>query len=979
MDPATWVAIGGIVVEVLKRPSQIIKRHVNYITNFKIYLEDFQNQLSLYEAKKQDIQGNVDEGHRNLQVPTNEVHEILNQCREFDRCYEKDLEYLSTVNVEMVKNCERHSIGKKALKLKEEIQKLVVQLNSLIVYTINLPPSTGIKMSTNYLDILDSVEKVRIQVMTAIKDPNKTVVGLYGMGGVGKTTLMEKINNDLLSNTSYGFTYVIMVTVSTTPNIRKLQDTIAERVGYKDLEKYFDINIKARKLKERLEKEKSILIILDDVWERLDLNEVGIPSDSGENNHCKIVLTARNKSACQQMNAKPIIKMGHLVDEEEAWKLFEEKSGAITTESMRKIAKDICKKCARLPLVISVVASTLKNEDKEFMWIDFLSKSGKSDPTTGLVDMENEVYIPLKRSYDHLFFKKSSYDHRDYNDLQLCFLFCSLFPEDHEIHLRELMYYGIGEGFVICDGGESSSLICTQALIHKLKSCGLLLEVERGEMFVKMHDVIRHMAIFIAKNDKKIDFYTNFEGLTMWPDRGDSETRKRISLMGNSIQHIVDHQKFDGKQIKSLLLNDNWRLETIADNFFVKMDDLLVLDMRGTNLKSLPSSIQNLTNLHVLMVSSINFSNYGCNYINIQHLFFMEHLSVLVLRHIGRILELTKEFGDLVHLKVLDFTNTAIDIIWPNVLSKLTKLEELLLRGSFNLWDGCNEDGKSFVSIFELDSLKRLYALEVDVANNLEILSKSAPDNFLQSFVDRDKKKHTFFNINFVFPSFNIFRKGSALSLKGKLQFPKWILLLMKETESLRMEECKSFQQQLMQNSENTEDYGVFKNLREVCISSCENCEDVVLLKSHALKSFVNLEDLDISRCKLKRVIEYDTPNSGDDIVILPKITRIELYGLDELENIFANTVTPTVMPNGSFHRLKTIVIRCCSKLKLIFPWNVAVCLVHLNFLEISSCSQLEVIVGKAESDYDQVLFPKLEIMILKVLPNLESLWKEQS
>lgn len=122
--------------------------------------------------------------------------------------------------------------------------------------------------------------------MDAIKDANKTVIGLYGMGGIGKTTLMEKINNDLRTNNSYGFTYVIMVTVSATPNITELQNKIAMRVGYNDLENESDINVRACKLNERLRKEKSTLIILDDVWKRLDLNKVGIPRNSDVNNCC---------------------------------------------------------------------------------------------------------------------------------------------------------------------------------------------------------------------------------------------------------------------------------------------------------------------------------------------------------------------------------------------------------------------------------------------------------------------------------------------------------------------------------------------------------------------------------------------------------------------------------------------------------------------------------------------------------------------
>lgn len=184
------------------------------------------------------------------------------------------------------------------------------------------------------------------------------------------------------------------------------------------------------------------------------------------------------------------------------------------------------------------------------------------------------------------------------------------------------------------------------------------------------------------------------------------------------------------------------------------MKDLLILDMRRTILKLLPSSIQNLTNLRILMVSyyedpfsiPLTVANYS---VNLQHLVYMKQLSILIL-HNCKISELSNEFGDLVHLRVLDFTNTAIEIIWPDVLSKLENLEQLLMLGSFNRWDGFNKDGKSFVSFFELDYLKCLYALEVDVAE-VKILSKNAPNNFLRSFADRDQRQYMFFKIKFVF------------------------------------------------------------------------------------------------------------------------------------------------------------------------------------------------------------------------------------
>ena len=54
-----------------------------------------------------------------------------------------------------------------------------------------------------------------------LKDPQVGIMGLYGMGGVGKTTLLKKINNDFLT-TSNDFDVVIWDVVSKPPNIEKI-------------------------------------------------------------------------------------------------------------------------------------------------------------------------------------------------------------------------------------------------------------------------------------------------------------------------------------------------------------------------------------------------------------------------------------------------------------------------------------------------------------------------------------------------------------------------------------------------------------------------------------------------------------------------------------------------------------------------------------------------------------------------------------
>lgn len=61
------------------------------------------------------------------------------------------------------------------------------------------------------------------------EDRNTRIIGVYGMGGVGKTALLQTINNSLKVRSS--FDPIIWVTVSKEYDILKLQDCIASRLN----------------------------------------------------------------------------------------------------------------------------------------------------------------------------------------------------------------------------------------------------------------------------------------------------------------------------------------------------------------------------------------------------------------------------------------------------------------------------------------------------------------------------------------------------------------------------------------------------------------------------------------------------------------------------------------------------------------------------------------------------------------------------
>ncbi|KAF3445362.1 hypothetical protein FNV43_RR10538 [Rhamnella rubrinervis] len=91
---------------------------------------------------------------------------------------------------------------------------------------------------------------------------------------------------------------------------------------------------------------------MDDIWDRLDLDAVGIPCGS-QHPGCSILLTSRNVEACSQRNFTI-----EVLSDGEAWNLFEDAAGiSINTRDLYPIAKQIAKECRGLPVAIVTVAS----------------------------------------------------------------------------------------------------------------------------------------------------------------------------------------------------------------------------------------------------------------------------------------------------------------------------------------------------------------------------------------------------------------------------------------------------------------------------------------------------------------------------------------------------------------------------------------------------------------------------------------------
>ncbi|XP_077242307.1 disease resistance protein At4g27190-like [Tasmannia lanceolata] len=540
-----------------------------------------------------------------------------------------------------------------------------------------------------------------------VMDDRIRKIGVYGMGGVGKTTLVSNLNNMMgTSSSAQPFGIVIWVTVSSVLNLQRIQSQIADRLKLKEMLEKENKERWAIILLEGLKKQRKFLLILDDVWEKIDLDKVGIPQ--GEDlKDCKIILTTRSLNVCNQMETDANIKVEAL-SKEAAWKLFSKHVGELhDIEEIQSLARDVAQECKGLPLAIKVVGSSMRGKKRVELWRDALKGLRRSAPS--IEHVEEEVFLPLKWSYDSLQGK----------NIQPCFLYCSLFPEDSSIEEDDLVQYWRAEGLIDESMNLEESLDNGVALIEKLKdSC--MLEPQNFERTVKMHDIFSDVALWIAcssKDGNKFFFQSN-KGLSKITEEGLDNSLKRVSLASGELREIPNYLA-RCSWLSTLFLQEN-PLKKIPKELFLGLKQLRVLDLSRTLINYLPKEVGELKNLRLLNLSwtlrlkSIeDGATSGLSSLEILDM----HGSGYEWKQIGEVEEGNATLDELVRLKCLYYLRIRINshAYLPLAVAWLKRLRRFVIRIG---------DCRSMSATYDL--ILGLNERVVEVGGDVEHLAKCA-------------------------------------------------------------------------------------------------------------------------------------------------------------------------------------------------------------------------------------------------------------
>ncbi|KAL3729535.1 hypothetical protein ACJRO7_026631 [Eucalyptus globulus] len=1062
------ISVASKVAEYLVAP---VGRQCGYVVFTDSYVRQLKDELEKLDNARQRVQHSVDDALNDMKLieadvqtwakdaetVSNEAHDVLeNDGRAKKTCFRGWLPNPKG----------RYCLGRDARKTAQAIQELIPQGKFKRVYyerarpalvggaaevnssacdggdTIQeliplgqfenpLPGLVGGAPDMNLLaggggdTITDSRASIFQDIMKALHDEKLKVVGVYGPGGVGKTTLLKKVEEKLRKE-GRPFQMIVKAEVLQTPDLNNIQGQIADALKL-DLKDKQSQQGRRDHLLQRLQQDPSekILIILDDLWDKLDLNAVGIPFGD-ESRGCKLLLTSRFSDVLQQkMLADQTFRLEGLNDGE-AFQLFEKTVGdKLKDEELRRIAPKIVKKLAGLPLLIISVASTLKYSHVS-AWNKALRKIDESD-----------IKTIVKLSYDHL----------NSEDAKSLFLLCGLIGGT--IRVETLFVLGMGLGlFEECNETMQDSRDELNIALDRLRSICLLQDGGDDKENVTIHDLYSEVVVSTPFRDRNSLMMNNNYGFWL---KEKLEKCWAICLADVGKDRLTELMKCQFPNLKILMLSQDWHWmrehqhdveECWRLQDFIYMKELRVLYLRSMHISSFSSSIGILGSLHSLYLDD-------CDVEDVKILGKLKALQILSFAK-SAISRLPKEIGELTNLRSLNLSNcNRLETIEPGVLEGLIKLEELYMKSSFDQWMGTDEIPSESCNarLAELKSLTRLTTLEISIPNPT-ILFKDGdlPFGNLIKF---------WFNIGNV--NGRVFQvRTMKLKLEGCDSFllKDWVQETLQKTQYLHLDGLREFKKNAhelcvrgftqlkhldIQNSpsikyiaSSSSDLPIaftmleslflenlinleklcnglvapdcFSKLKVMRIIKCCKLEN--LWFQSKMQRLVHLEEIQICECdSLQAIITYDARKveaTANDIVELPDVRHLELRKLSKMTSFCTGAKGAPIQvslprleslvidgllglekilysePSFKYNNLKSLKIEE-SKLTSIIPKDWLLKLPNLESMAIAGTPFVEVVFDLEELKVleEVKILSQLSTLALSKLPNLRCMWKQ--
>ncbi|XP_073003479.1 probable disease resistance protein At1g61300 [Typha latifolia] len=824
-------------------------------------------------TKKDDVKEKIKIAERNGQRTTHQLQGWLDEVDatklQVDAVVEKYEQRCMCFKCFSPDCCSNYFLSKTAAEKLRDVQRLLNDERAVeIAITPVPPPVQEVPVLATLMSSIRDPDPNLEKVLRYIREDRKVgMIGVWGMGGVGKTRLLKQINNSFVGDSS--FDHVIFVTASQSCTPAKIQKQIIKSLKLQQEE---DVSSQRNIIFDFLKK-RNFLLLLDDLWERLDLQEVGIPSPLGVvgGYKRKAVLTTRSITVCGQMEVRKDIKL-ECLKYDDALNLFLEKVGEETINSnprLQRLAEDIVKELAGLPLALITIGRAMYQKKDPREWenaIDQLKKSRFHAVEYSHGDHGESTFYRLKFSYDSL----------NSNTLRECFLSCSMWPDDEDIYKDELIECWMGLGLLEEFDNMSKAYNTGHTLIGELIGACLLEEDEEDDSLVSVHDLLHDMALWIAcDNGEKKNKWVVLEGEV---PRGREIWREaeRMSLMYSDIEKLPAAGHHPSK-LTTLMLRSNNDLRELGD-------------MRA---------FVALTYLNLSDCGFVDFPVEVCGLVQLRYLNLTDN---------DGISSLPSELGSLVNLKFLILRDTNIRIIPQGVIAKLKLLQVL------DIYKATQTDDEILTYLpspllEELESLNDLKGLGICVQGisqlhrvielaNMSIwclaisrLEESTSFSLPESFLGDEQIQMNLADLHIMNCDVTQY-----MVIECDHRQPAWQL---RALENLRFDKMRCLEEIIWKGVVPKE---LFQVLRFLDIDSCDMLKNISWILHLPC-----LRDLRVYKCsRMSQLIASEADDNS--IPTFPCLTDIELNSLPELVSV--------CHPAFAFPALSSIEIWSCPKLK---------------------------------------------------------------
>ncbi|OEL31074.1 putative disease resistance protein RGA3 [Dichanthelium oligosanthes] len=537
--------------------------------------------------------------------------------------------------------------------------------------------------------------KERKEVIALLSGSNNkkgtVILPIFGLGGIGKTTLAQLVFNDTFFK---DYDHRVWVYVSKVFDLKKIGNTIISQVLKEGRQHGENKEWIAQRVHDLLH-DKKTLVILDDLWEinNYQLNDLKLMLDVGSK--MKVLVTTRNEEVASRVCTNTTYRLSTL-DNAMCWDIIRQNSNfesRTDKQQLEPIGRAIASKCGGVALAAQAIGFMLSRMELE-QWTEVSNSDIWNESFS-----ENMVLQSLMLTYI------SMPPH-----LRLCFAYCAIFPRGHSIAKYDLIHQWIALDFI-----EPSNTFSSRELgdmyVRQLLGMSFL---QPSRITVLLPPVENMIGIQITNGDLAfLLFQTSHKhhGLTMhdlvhdvarsamveesmvFDEKKPSSTVDQKYCRYASLANYSKPLKISTilpAKLRALLFKDCSNLGLHGGSFsFAKY--LRVLDLTESSVSDFPASIRQLKQLRFLVAPRMKNQRLP---MSITELSKLQYLNL----HGSHISALPKFFGKLEGLMHLDISDCSNLESLPQDLGSITKLQFLNLSGC----SGIEELPESFLKLTNL-------------------------------------------------------------------------------------------------------------------------------------------------------------------------------------------------------------------------------------------------------------------------------------